>query len=95
MDRAAFDASLAGERPPVALKPPLEALWWSAKGDWKKGHKIVQRHEDDSNCAWVHAFLHRVEGDLDNARYWYGQSGREAGTFPHDAEREAIIAALL
>jgi hypothetical protein len=95
MDRAGFDASLAGGRPPAGLKPPLQALWWAAKGDWKKGHKIVQKHEDDKDCAWVHAHLHRVEGDLGNAAYWYGEAGRKAATGPLDAEREAMIDALL
>jgi hypothetical protein len=45
-------------------------LWWAAKDDWDAAHNIVMAHED-ADCAWVHAHLHRVEGDLDNARYWY------------------------
>jgi hypothetical protein len=95
MDRAKFQASLDAGRPPAGLSPPLQALWWTAKGDWKKGHKIVQKHEDDKDCAWVHAHIHRLEGDVGNAAYWYGQAGREAAAGPLDAEREAMIAALL
>ncbi len=94
MDRAAFDASLAGERPPAGLKPPLQALWWAAKGDWSASHKVVQQH-NDRDCAWVHAYLHRLEGDLANAKYWYGRAGRKVATGPHDAERDAMVAALL
>ena len=94
MDRAGFNSSLDASRPPAGLSPPLEALWWSAKGDWSKSHEVAQRHED-RDCAWVHAFLHRVEGNLANARYWYRRAGRRVETGPHDAERDAIIAALL
>ena len=50
---------------------------------------------DDADCAWVHAHLHRVEGDVSNARYWYRQAGKPAASGGLDAEREAIIAALL
>jgi hypothetical protein len=50
---------------------------------------------DDADCAWVHAHLHRVEGDVSNARYWYGQAGKPAASGALDAERDAIIAALL
>ena len=50
---------------------------------------------DDADCAWVHAHLHRVEGDLSNARYWYRQAGKPVATTVLDAEREAITAALL
>ena len=110
MDGAGFKASLDADGPPAGLSPPLEALWWSAKGDWSESHKVVQQHED-RDCAWVHAFLHRVEGDLANAKYWYRRAGRRsrphpqgwrakrAGckveTGPLDAERDAMIAALL
>ena len=50
---------------------------------------------DDADCAWVHAHLHRVEGDASNARYWYRQAGKPAASGALDAERDAIIAALL
>ena len=54
---------------------PLAALWWAAKGEWDKAHEIVQ-DEDDADAAWVHAYLHRVEGDLGNAGYWYRRAGK-------------------
>jgi hypothetical protein len=94
MTPAAFKQSLSKRKPPAELTPALQALWWAAKDDWNAAHAIVMAHED-ADCAWVHAHLHRVEGDAANARYWYGQAGKRPATGAHDAEREAIIAALL
>lgn len=89
-----FNNSLTGDKPPVDLTAPLTALWWAAKGDWDKAHKLVM---DDASAAaaWVHAYLHRVEGDLPNARYWYGQAKREATAGALEAEWTAITADLL
>jgi hypothetical protein len=67
MTPADFKSSVAGDKPPTDLTPPLEALWWAAKGDWELAHKIVMDQET-ADAAWVHAYLHRVEGDLPNAR---------------------------
>jgi len=91
---AGFKASLTEARPAAGLKPPLAALWWAAKGDWDAAHKIVQ-DESDANSAWVHAYLHRVEGDLRNAGGWYSRAGRPASTAPLKEEWEAIARALL
>jgi hypothetical protein len=88
-----FKRSLAKSAPPDA-QPALQAVWWAAKDDWDAAHHIVMKH-DDADCAWVHAHLHRVEGDLPNARYWYGQAGKPVATTEFDAERDAIVAALL
>jgi hypothetical protein len=73
MDIDAFRRSTTGATPPVGLAPPLAGLWWAAKGDWEKAHATVQADETPT-AAWVHAYLHRVEGDLDNARYWYARA---------------------
>ena len=54
----------------------LEAVEKALGGDWQAAHVIVQDHEDDVHAAWIHAVVHRMEGDLDNARYWYGRCGR-------------------
>jgi hypothetical protein len=89
-----FKASVAGEKPPAGLTPPLEALWWAAKGEWEKAHTIAMDHET-ADTAWVHAYLHRVEGDLPNARYWYGQARRDTATGALEAEWAAIVAAML
>jgi hypothetical protein len=80
--------------PPAGLSAPLAALWWAAKGDWEKAHKLAQ-DEEGADAAWIHAYLHRVEGDLANARYWYGAAGRPPATGSLDAEWMEIAAALL
>jgi hypothetical protein len=91
---ADFRASLSGAAPAQALAPPLAALWWAAKGDWDAAHRIVQ-DENTSDAAWVHAYLHRVEGDLGNAGYWYRQAGQPVAKDSLDAEWERIAFALL
>ena len=72
-----FKNSLSADMPPADLTPALQALWWAGKGDWDKAHKIVM-DDESGDGAWVHAYLHRVEGDLPNARYWYGQAKRDS-----------------
>ena len=94
MTPAEFQRSLSKPAPPASCAPALQALWWAAKDDWNAAHEIVMKH-DDADCAWVHAHLHRVEGDAPNARYWYRQAGKPVAAGALDAEREAIIAALL
>ncbi len=91
---ADFKASLSADAPGPDLNPPLAALWWAAKGNWDQAHKIVQ-DESDTNSAWVHAYLHRVEGDLGNAGYWYRQAGKPVATASLQSEWEAMVAALL
>jgi hypothetical protein len=86
-------ATLADAAPASNLAPPLAALWWAAKGDWNKAHQIVQ-DEDTPDAAWVHAYLHRVEGDLGNAGYWYRRAGKPAATDSLEAEWERIVSAL-
>jgi len=89
-----FRASLSGETPPAGLTVPAEALWWAAKGDWDRAHQLVQ--DDGSHeAAWVHAYLHRVEGDRANAGYWYRRAGRADAKGPLEAEWAEIAAALL
>ncbi|MFN0087864.1 MAG: hypothetical protein ACKVX9_20900 [Blastocatellia bacterium] len=65
-----FHASLATGRPPEGISACLTALWHEARGDWNRAHEIVQEIES-AQAAWVHAYLHRKEGDESNARYWY------------------------
>jgi len=86
--------SVAGATPPAGFSPALAALWWAAKDDWQRAHRLVM-DESDADCAWVHAYLHRQEGDLDNARYWYRQARREPAQGDLAAEWAAIAAALL
>jgi len=87
-------ASASKAAPPVGLAPTVQALWWAAKGDWGKAHKIVME-EEGTDAAWVHAYLHRVEGDLPNARYWYRTAGKPVAAGALDQEWAAIAAALL
>ncbi|MCA1528299.1 hypothetical protein [Bradyrhizobium yuanmingense] len=91
---ADFIASISGAAPAPDLNAPLAALWWAAKGDWDRAHKIVQ-DESSREAAWVHAYLHRVEGDLGNAGYWYRQAGQPAAKDSLEAEWERIAATLL
>jgi hypothetical protein len=91
---AEFKASLSAAAPAATLTPPLAALWWAAKGDWDKAHRIVQ-DEATREAALVHAYLHRVEGDLGNAGYWYRQAGQPVAKDTLESEWERIAAALL
>ena len=89
-----FKASLAGAAPPAGVSLPLQALWWVAKGDWHKAHGCCQESHDELG-AWVHAHLHRVEGDESNAGYWYRRAGKPHATVPLDDEWETIVRVLL
>jgi len=91
---ADFRTSLSGAAPAPDLDAPLAGLRWAAKGSWDQAHKIVQ-DESSADAAWVHAYLHRVEGDLGNAGYWYRQAGRPVATDSLESEWERIVAALL
>jgi hypothetical protein len=91
---ADFRTSLSGAAPAPELDAPLAGLWWAAKGQWDQAHKIVQDESSD-DAAWVHAYLHRVEGDLGNAGYWYRQAGRPVATDSLESEWQRIVAALL
>lgn len=95
MDVAEFKASLAAAKPPQDLGLALTALWWDAKGDWKAAHEQVQRDEGNPACDWVHAYLHRKEGDSSNARYWYRNAGQKAGSGALEREWGDILTALL
>ena len=94
MDVNAFRDSLPGAAPPAGLAVPLQALWQAAKNDWEGAHGLVQDEASDE-AAWVHAYLHRVEGDLGNAAYWYRRAGKPVAKGPVDEEWAAIAAALL
>src|SRR5262249_60538586 len=91
---AVFERSLSRAKPPAGLSPALAALWWASKGEWETAHGIVM-DDDAMDCAWVHAYLHRVEGDLSNARYWYNRAGKPVATGALEAELHAMTTALL
>ncbi|MGN6750310.1 MAG: hypothetical protein ACTHJS_17130 [Xanthobacteraceae bacterium] len=94
MTPAAFRQSLRTKAPPAGASAALQSLWWAAKDDWEKAHRIVM-NEHDRDCAWVHAYLHRLEGDLDNAKYWYRQARRKPATHELTSEWTEIVAVLL
>lgn len=85
----------AGEAPPACLSPALLSLWWSGRGDWARAHALAQEHEDEAYCDLVHAHLHRQEGDVGNARYWYRLAGRPMPTTAFREEWESLVAELL
>lgn len=72
----------------------LQALWHDAQGDWHKAHDIAQDIETPDG-AWVHAYLHRKEGDLWNADYWYRRAGRTRPEVTLEAEWEEIVREFL
>jgi hypothetical protein len=90
-----FEGSFSHASPAKALDLALQALWWSGKGDWARAHDCVQQAEGTQRCDHVHAFLHRQEGDLGNARYWYRRAGEPVPTEPLPAEFKAIAVRLL
>lgn len=94
MDLAAFKQSLKVDAPPAGLTPALKALWWDAKGDWAKAHSCVD-HEGGGDAARIHAYLHRKEGDQDNAGYWYSTAGAAFYQGSLDAEWGELAAARL
>jgi hypothetical protein len=94
MTLAEFKGTLSKPNPPSGVATAVAALWWAAKEDWDKAHKLVM-DEGGKDCAWVHAYLHRVEGDVENAGYWYRQAGIPAANGALQAEWEAIATELL
>ena len=95
MNLKSYKDSLVRDEPPSGLTAALEALWWDAKGAWDRAHERAQA-QGGASGAWVHAYLHRKEGDMSNARYWYGQAGRTpVADVPLEAEWEEIARALL
>ena len=93
-DMSDFTASLSETEPPEGYSLALQALWWDAKGDWARAHECAQAQEDGPG-NWVHAYLHRVEGDLGNAGYWYRRASKPIATGTLEQEWAAIVAALL
>jgi hypothetical protein len=94
MDIDAFRASIAEVAPPEGLSPPLQALWWEAKGNWNKAHECAQA-DPGPIAAAVHAYLHRKEPDLSNASYWYNRAGRSPFSGSVDEEWQTLTAELL
>jgi hypothetical protein len=94
MDLSAFRASLAEDSPPPDLSEALRALWLDARGNWDRAHEVAQADEGGAG-DWVHAYLHRKEGDPGNAAYWYRRARKPVCGAPLADEWEAIAIALL
>ena len=93
MNLEQFRDSVGNEAPGAGLTAPLAALWWDAKGDWARAHTLVDELETVDGMA-VHAYLHRKEGTVSNAEYWY----RRSGSFRRptlEAEWMGLVEALL
>jgi hypothetical protein len=87
-------ATISASTPPAGLSQPLLALWHDAKGDWDAAHRVAQ-DVDDQDGAWVHAYLHRKEGDDSNAAYWYRRAGRPVCASTLETEWDQIVTTLL
>ena len=89
-----FKQSLSGSSPPAEVSPYLQSMWYDAKGDWNKAHSVIQNIED-KKAAWVHAYLHRKEGDIGNADYWYRRAGKSRPGDSLENEWQNIVMAFL
>ena len=94
MDFEQFQQSLTLPSPPLSLSDHLKALWYDGKNDWEQSHTIIQDIED-VNAAWIHAYLHRKEGDTGNADYWYRRAGKKRPFVTLDEEWDEIVSRLL
>ena len=94
MNFASFRASLDSNAPPPGSNVYLSALWYDAKLDWDKAHELIQ-DVHDAKAAWVHAYLHRKEGDTSNAGYWYSKAGKIMPGYSLEKEWEEIVTALI
>jgi hypothetical protein len=89
-----FNKSLNSDNPPAEVSVYLKALWNDAKGNWNKAHELIQDLHD-KNASWIHAYLHRKEGDLFNADYWYSKAGRKRPFLSLEEEWKQLVTALL
>lgn len=94
MNTNEFRESVKQQIPPEGLTAPLAALWWDAKGEWAQAHGLVDELESKDGMT-VHAYLHRKEGSLSNAEYWYARAGREFHRPELKDEWEALVKGLL
>jgi len=89
-----FKSTLAQQSVPDNISPPLRALWEDARGRWSEAHGLAQDIDDDTG-AWIHAYLHRREGDLANAAYWYRRAHQPVAHDSLEEEWERIVRTLI
>ena len=94
MDLTTLKESLAASQPPAQTSVYVQALWYDAKGNWEKAHELIQ-DLPDKQAAWIHAYLHRKEGDQWNADYWYRNAGKQRPALTLQQEWEQLATALL
>jgi hypothetical protein len=94
MNIEAFKSSISLESPPPDLSPYLKSLWYDAKENWDTAHSIIQDIED-RKASWIHAYLHRKEGDHSNADYWYYKAGKERPDYSLSEEWNRIVSSLI
>ncbi len=94
IDLQTFKNSLNDTVPPAGLTPAVQALWYDARGDWPAAHDCLQS-DDTRSGAWVHAYLHRKEGDASNAAYWYRRAAQPVAAGSLETEWDVIAGALL
>ena len=85
-----FKESLSQDAPDSQLSTILKSLWYDAKGDWKRAHDFVDQLPG-SDAAWVHAYLHRKEGDIWNADYWYARAKKTRPSYSLEEEWENLV----
>lgn len=90
MTRQEFDASLAEAQPPTNFSTGLTSLWWISNNKWDVAHELIDK-APGQDSAWVHAYLHRIEGDEANANYWYARSGRDKPDCGLGKERDVLL----
>lgn len=89
-----FSKSISASAPPTDCSIYLQSMWYDAKDDWHEAHSLVDHLHDETAC-WVHAYLHRKEGDMANADYWYRRAGKTRPSVSLEQEWETIVKALL
>ncbi len=90
-----FRATLGDAAPPPGADLALQGLWWAGRVAWDRAHDCVQQDEGNPDCDAVHAYLHRQEGDGENAAYWYRRAGRPIATGPLEQEWAALAEQML
>lgn len=90
MTRTEFDASLAEAAPPQTFGLELTSLWWISNNQWQRAHDLIDA-APGADCAWIHAYLHRIEGDDANANYWYRRAGKDRPGYGLAKERDLLL----
>ncbi|MBB4078898.1 hypothetical protein GGR28_001515 [Lewinella aquimaris] len=90
MTRQEFDASLTEAAPPPSLSRELTSLWWITNNQWQRAHDLIDS-APGPDTAWVHAYLHRIDGDEANAGYWYRRAGKNKPDYGLSKERDVLL----